>query len=821
MMDALRRDVRFAFRSLSRSPAFTAIAVLTLALGIGANTAIFSVVYSVLLRPLAYAEPERLVSIRAAYSATGAQDIPASQPEYHDYLAGVGALEDLAAVYPISVNLTGLGAPRRIQAAVVSDNYFRLLGVTPALGRDFTPDDDRGQIGYVVVISHDLWQQGFGRDPAIIGKTVRLDDDPMTIIGVMPPRFRHVLESGASPMEVWAPIALDNPDPEFLNQRGARVYDLIGRLEPGKTVEEAQSELQVLAARLRERHPQNYPEGQGWHPVAQPLAEQVVGDVRPALLILLGSVGFVLLIGCANVANLLLARATVREREVAVRTALGGSRARLVRQLLTESLVLAVLGGGLGLLLAAWGTTVLGRLVALYLPRSGEIELALPVLGFSAFLILLTAVLFGLMPALQASRADLQGVLKDAGRGSSSGAPRTRLRAALVVAEVAIALMLLTGAGLMLRSFQRLMAVEHGFDPDRLLTLQVWLPVPNDRARGRYQNHEQRRAFYDHALAAVQAVPGVRDAALISRLPLRDRNDTRIEIEGRPLPPDQPPRSAEARLVSPNYFETMGIPLLAGEGLPEPADSLASRRIVVNRTMAEKYWPAASPIGRRVRIFGGDGPWVTVAGIVGDVRQIGLAEPPREELYLSFRAVSSQEMSMVVRTGADEPERLGAAVTAAIRGVDPEQPVFGVMSMEQVIAHASGERRISMVLLLVFAGMALLLSAIGIYGVMAYTTTQRRHEIGIRLALGAGGPDVLRMVVGQGMRLVLVGLAAGVFGAWLVSRVLESQLFGITAQDPVTYLGVALLLGVVALLAVWLPARRATRVDPMISLRTE
>jgi putative ABC transport system permease protein len=820
MMDVFSRDLRFAVRSLFRSPAFTAIAVLTLALGIGANTAIFSVVYSVLLRPLAYADPERLISIRAAYSATGAEDIPASQPEYHDYLAGVSSLEDLAAVYPISINLTGLGDPQRIQAAVVSDNYFRLLGVAPVLGRDFGPDDDRGQIGYVVIISHDLWRKRFGGDPGIIGKTVRLDDDPMTIIGIMPRGFRHVLESGVSPMEVWAPIALDNPDTDFLNARGARVYDLIGRLDRGRTVDDARTELGTLTARLREQYPEVYPAAQGWHPVAEPLAEQVVGDVRPALLVLLGAVGFVLLIGCANVANLLLARATAREREIAVRTALGGSRGRLVRQLLTESLVLAMLGGGLGLLLAAYGASALGRLVALYLPRAGEIELSLPVLGFTAFLIVLTGVVFGLIPALQASRADLQSVLKDSGRGSSAGAPRTRLRAALVVAEVAVALMLLAGAGLMLRSFQRLMAVEYGFDPDRLLTLQVWLPVPNDRSKGRYMTHVQRRTFYERALAAVQTVPGVQDAALISQLPLRGQNDARLTIEGRPVSPDEPPVTAEVRLVSPNYFTTMGIPLLAGEALPEPLDSVSRRAVLVNRTMARKYWPGEDPIGRRVR-FGTQGPWLTVGGIVGDVRQVGLTDPPKEELYSSYRAVSSNEMSMVVRTGDDDPERLGAAVTAAIRAVDPEQPVFGVMSMERLIENASAERRISMVLLVVFAAMALLLSALGIYGVMAYTTTQRRHEIGIRLALGAGRPDVLRLVVGQGMRLVLVGLAAGLAGAWLVSRVLASQLYGISAQDPGTYLAVAVLLGMVALAATWLPARRATRVDPMISLRSE
>ena len=820
MMDVFWRDLRFAVRGLARSPGFTAIAVLTLALGIGANTAIFSVVYSVLLRPLAYAEPEQLISIRAGFSGNGLKDIPASQPEYQDYLKEVSALQDLAAIYPININLTGLGEPQRIQAAVVSDNYFRLLGVEPALGRDFTPADDGGRIGYVIIISHELWRQRFGADPGILGKTVRLDDDPMTIVGIMPSGFRHVLESGASPMEVWAPIALDNPDPNFFNQRNARVYDLIGRLRPGRTVKDASAELEVLTTRLRERYPQAYPAGQGWHPVAEPLAEQVVGDVRPALLVLLGAVGFVLLIGCANVANLLLARATARQREIAVRTALGGSRTRLVRQLLTESLVLAAVGGGLGLILAAWGASALGRLVALYLPRAGEIELSLPVLGFTAFLILLTGVGFGLIPALQASRPDLQGVLKDAARGSSAGAPRTRMRAALVVAEVAIALMLLAGAGLLLRSFQRLMAVEYGFDPQRLLTLQVWLPVPNDNAKGRFFTQEQRRGFYQRALAAVRGVPGVRDAALTSRLPLRGRGGIGFAIEGRPTPADQPLPSAELRMVSPNYFAAMGIPLLAGEGLPELADSVSNGTVVVNRTLAEKYWPGEDPIGRRIRIFGPEGPWVSVTGIVGDVRQMGLAEPPREELYLSYKAVSSQEMSMVVRTD-DDPERLGAAVTSAIRDVDPEQPVFGVMSMERLIQNASAERRVSMVLLLLFAGIALLLSALGIYGVMAYTTTQRRHEIGIRLALGAGGPDVLRLVVGQGMRLVLVGLGAGLAGAWLLSRALASQLFGITAQDPLTYVSVALLLGSVALVAIWLPARRATRVDPMLSLRSE
>ena len=819
-MDTLWLDLRYAIRSLLRTPAFTAVAALTLALGIGANTAIFSVVYSVLLRPLAYFEPERLVSIRAGLAGTGATNLPLSQPEYEDILREVPSLEALAAVYPININLTGLGEPQRIQAAVVSDNYFKVLGVAPALGRDFTAEDDGGRIGYVVIISHDLWRRRFGGDPGVIGKTVRLDDDPMTIIGIMPSGFRHVLESGASPMEVWAPIALDNPDQNFFNIRNARVFDLIGRLDRGRTVEDVRSELTMLTARLRERYPPNYPAGQGWHAAAAPLAEQAVGQARPALLVLLGAVGFVLLIGCANVANLLLARATAREREMAVRTALGGGQGRLVRQLLTESLVLAVVGGLLGLVLATWGAAALERVAAHYLPRAREIELSLPVLGFTAFLILVTGVGFGILPAIQATRPDLQGVLKDAARGGSAGGRRTRMRAALVVAEVAVALMLLAGAGLLIRSFQRLMAVEHGFDPERLLTLQVWLPVPNDNATGRFFTHQQRRDFYGRVVEAVRSVPGVQSAALVSRLPFRGRNDARFAIEGRSVPEDQPPPSAEFRMISPNYFATMGIPMVSGDGLPELTDSITNASAIVNRTLAEKYFPGEDPVGRRIRLGSGQGPWIPIVGVVGDVRQVGLADPPREEMYLSYRAVSPQEMSMVVRTASD-PERLGAAVTAAIRAVDPEQPVFGVMSMERLLDDASAERRVSMLLLALFAAIALLLSALGIYGVMAYTTGQRRHEIGIRMALGARGPDVLRLVVGQGMRLVGIGLAIGLVGTWVLSRALTSQLYGVTPQDPLTYVTVAGVLGIVALTASWLPARRATRLDPMLSLRSE
>jgi putative ABC transport system permease protein len=820
MMDALWRDLRFALRGLMRSPAFTAIAVLTLALGIGANTAIFSVINAVLLRPLAYSQPDQLVSLRAHLLGRGRKDVPMSQPEYQDVLREVPAIRDLAAVWPININLTGSDEPERIQAAVVSSNYFSLLGVAPALGRDFTKADDGGHIGYVALISYDLWQHRFGGERSVIGKTVRLDDDPITIVGVMPRGFRHPVESGASPMELWAPIALDSPDTTFMNVRGARVFDLIGRIKPGATVEQLQAQLLALTGRLATRYPDSYPTALGWQAEGIPLAERVVGNVRPALLVLLGAVGFVLLIGCANVANLLLARATTRDREIAIRTAMGGSRLRLIQQLLTESVVLATVGGLLGLLIAAWGTSALGDLARLYLPRARDIGIDHSVLGFTAFLTILTGLGFGIIPALQASRPDLQSVLKDAGRGASAGAPRNRVRGALVVMEVAVALVLLAGAGLLLRSFQRLISVEEGFNPEHLLALQVWLPVQNDPSKGRYFTDAQRRAFYDRAQATVAQVPGVRQVALVSRLPYRGRGDTRFEIDGRPTPPDQPSPVAEGRQVTPEYFQTMQIPLRRGRTLAAVVDSTGPVEVVINQTMAAKHWPGEDPIDRRIQLFGPKGPMATIVGVSGDTRQAAPDQPPREEMFLSSQRFPGQEMAFLVRTEGD-PAGLGPAVTRAIRQVDPAQPVFGVMPMEKVIANASAERRFSLLLLTLFAGLALLLSAIGIYGVMSYNTTQRRHEIGIRMALGAGSGEVLGLVVGQGMRLVGLGLLLGLTGAWALSRVLTSQLYDVSARDPFTYLTVAALLGAVALAALYVPARRAVRLDPMTSLRSE
>ncbi len=819
-MDAFWRDLRFAIRGLGRSPAFTTVAVLTLALGIGANTAIFSVVNAVLLRPLAYGDPDRLVALTSSFSARGETNVPASAPEINDYGREVDAFEGVAGAWPININLTGTGEPERIAGAGVSPNFLRVLGVAPVLGRDFTIEDAAGHVGYVALISYELWQRWFGGDPAAIGKTVRLDDDPITIIGVMPRGFRHPVENAASPLELWVPIDVTSPDPNFLNSRIFRVLGAVARLKPGRTIGEAQRSLDALRERWYEQYPEAHSRAAGWRVDAVPLSERLVGKVRPALLILLGAVGCVLIIGCANVANLLLARATTRGREIAIRTAIGGSRRSIVRQLLTESLVLAGLGGALGLLLAVWGTSALSELAALYLPRAREIGIDRAVLGFTAGLIALTGVGFGLLPALQASRPDLQSVLKDAGKGMTAGARRSRLRSGLVVLEVALALVLLAGAGLLLRSFERLVRVEPGFNPDGLLTLQIWLPWPNEPEKGRFFTPQQRLAHFDRLAAAVEGMPGARQVALASRLPLKGQGEIGFDIVGRPVAPDEPPRGAEYRIVTPNYFETMQIPMVRGRTVGGGNDSTAPVEAVINRTMAAKYWPDEDPVGRQLRLFEPTGPIANIVGVVGDVRQRRLDLPAREEIFVSLRRFTGQQVAFIIRTDG-RPDALAGAVTKAFRSVDPGQPIFGMMPMARVLADAGAERRFSLLLLTLFAGIALVLSVIGIYGVMAYATSQRRHEIGIRMALGAGSREVLGLVVGQGMRLVGIGLLLGLTGAWVLSRVLTSQLYGVSARDPVTYVSVALLLGGVALAASYLPARRAVRVDPMASLRSE
>jgi predicted permease len=618
-------------------------------------------------------------------------------------------------------------------------------------------------------------------------------------------------------VDIWVPIDIESPDPQFVNARNARVFDLVARLNPGTTQAQAQLDLDRVTAQMRSQFPDIYRAGQGWQVKAQPLAEKVVGNVRSALLVLLGAVGFVLLISCLNVANLTLARASAKEREVAIRTALGGTPRQLARQMLTESLMLALLGGALGLIVATVGTMALSRLTVLYLPRAREIGIDGAVLVFTGLLVLLTGLAFGLLPALGAARANLQTTLKETGRGSSASGKGLRLRAVLVVAEVAFALVLLAGAGLLIRSFTQLVAVQPGFDPGNLLTMQVWLSVQNKPEEGKYFTPVQKLAFYDRVRDQIQQVPGVRSMGFTSRLPLRGQQGISFEVEGQPVDADQPRPSAERRTVSASYFPTMGIPFVRGQNFSELADSNAPLQVVINQTLANRYWPNEDPVGRRVKLGQN---FASIAGVVGDVHDVGLERPVRETMYLSYRALVPQQIAIVVRTSS-RPEELSQQLVAAIRSVDPEQPVFAVSPMTQVIDDATAERRFSLLLLSFFAGVALMLAGIGIYGVISHATEQRRQEIGIRRALGADAYNVFGLILKGGLQLVAIGLVIGLAGAWLLSQVLASQLFGIGAHDPVTFLLVPVVLLGISLLALYLPARRALQVHPMTALRSE
>ncbi len=817
MRETLWRDCRYAFRSLTRSPGFTVIAALTLAFGIGANTAIFSVVNAVLLRPLGYRNPEQLVALSPTLASQPNAFLQVSAPEYQDFKRELKSFSGFAASWSIDLNVAGNGASERLQGALTSDGYFTTLEAKPMLGRPVTPADAGGRIGYVALISYEFWQRRFGGSPSAIGQQLRMDDDPITVVGVMPRGFRHPVENTGSRVDIWVPIDIDSPDPQFVNARNARVFDVVARLNPGTTLVQAQADLDRVTALVRAQFPDVYRAGQGWQVKAQPLAEKVVGNVRPALLVLLGAVGFVLLISCLNVANLTLARASAREREVAIRTALGGTPRQLAGQMLTESLMLAMLGGVLGLIVATVGTMALSRLTVLYLPRAHEIGIDGTVLLFTAGLVLVTGLGFGLTPALGAARANLQTTLKETGRGSSAGGKGLRLRAVLVVAEVAFALVLLAGATLLIRSFTRLVAVEPGFDPGNLLTMQVWLSVQNKPEEGKYFTPAQKLAFYDRVRDQIRQVPGVVSMGFTSRLPLRGQQGISFDVEGQPVDPDQPRPSAERRTVSASYFPTMGIPILQGQNFSELADSGAPLQVMINQTLAKRYWPDEDPIGRRVKLGQN---FATIAGVVGDVHDVGLERPVRETMYLPYRVAVPQQIAIVVRT-ASRPEELSRQLVAAIRSVDPEQPVFAISPMTQVIDDATAARRFTLLLLSLFAGVALMLAGIGIYGVISHATEQRRQEIGIRRALGADAFNVFGLILKAGLLLVGVGLVIGIAGAWLLSQVLASQLFGVGAHDPVTFLLVpAVLLGV-SLLALYLPARRALQVHPMTALRSE
>ncbi len=812
MMDTLLHEIRYSARRLIKSPGFSTIVILTLALGIGANTAIFSVVNAVLLRPLPYRDPGRLVTVEHHYPSLNALQAPVSAPGFVDYRDRTHVFDGVAVQSSWSVNLTGAGDPERLRGSRVSALYFSTLGVPALRGRALLPEEDAEGRDKVVVLSYGLWQRLFAGETSAVGRTMQLNGESYQVVGVMPPHFREFFGRNA---ELWTPLALRTEEFDARN-RTREWLNLTARLKPGVSIEQAQAELTSLAAQLKREYPQEY--APDWGLLVTPLSDRATGKVRPALMVLLGAVGFVLLIACANVANLLLARAAARMKEVAIRTALGAKRWHLVRQLLTESVLLALIGGTIGLLLAFWGVKALVAFNPSNLPRADEVGIDGTVLAFTLLVSIVTGMLFGLAPALQTSKTDLQRTLKEGGRSSSADRGGQAVRRVLVVAEVALALTLLIGAGLLIRSVARLQGVDPGFDPRNLLTFNISL------AQAKYPSDTQQIAFFDEVLPRIAGVPGVQAVGATSVMPFGGSWTTgSFEIEGYQQPPGQPSPWGDIRFVSADFFKTLRVPLLKGRVFTERDGPSAPPVVVVDEELVRRYWPNQDPIGKRISrgAPAGEQPeWMEVVGVVGHTKHEGLDAENRVQLYFPYRQSGMRSMAIAVRT-AGEPQRLTSSVRQAVQSLDRDLPLSQVATMEQNLEASVGQRRLSMILLGLFAGIALVLASIGIYGVMSYSVTQRSQELGVRMALGAARGRVLRLVLGQGMRLAVLGIGIGLLGAFLLTRLIASQLYAVRATDPLTFTAVALLLGAVALFANLLPALRATRVDPVVALRQE
>ena len=804
------KDIRYSIRVLLRNRAFTVTALLTLALGIGFNTAIFSVVDSVLLRPLPLKDPDRVVSVWEHSLRAGVDRNEMAPANFFDLRNQSQVFEGVGAFGELSLNLTGVGEPERLDGRLVTAKVFALLGVEPALGRTFAPEEDQVGQHRVVVLSDALWRRRFNSDRSIVGRSITLNAESYTVVGVMPPDFFFPEREG----ELWTPWAME---PEEAGGRGDHYVRVVARLKSGVTMEGANAEVEAIAARLSNEYPRTN-EGLGF--LVSSFHQDYVGNLRTPILILFAAVALVLLIACANVANLLLAQATSRRREIAIRAALGASRLAIIRQLLVQSLLLAGAGGVLGVFGAIWGVQWLSKLVPESLSKLQSVSVDARVFLFTLGVTVLTALVFGAVPAFHASRSKPGETLSDVGRDVAGGMSGRYVRRVLVVAEVALAVVLLVGAGLLIRSFQRLRQVDPGFKGDNLLTMRMVLPF------SKYSKPEQRRAFYDELLRRVDELPGVESAGMITFLPLSFSGmNFSFSVEGRSAPGDMELPLAVYRVVSPDYFRAMTIPLQRGRVFDSRDTADAPPVIVVNRRLAEQFWPGADPTGKRLKIGPVDSPnpWATVAGVVGDVRQGGLYGEQDLAIYVPYaqeRRGFVAPRDLIVRTTGN-PASLAGAVREAVWAVDKDQPISNVRTMDHVLAASVSRERFQTLLLALFATLALVLACVGLYGVISYAVVQRTHEIGVRMALGAQAGDVLRLVINQGMLLTLIGLVIGIAGAFAVTRVMTEMLYGVTARDPLTFAGVPIVLGVIALLACYIPARRATKVDPLVALRYE
>jgi putative ABC transport system permease protein len=814
-MENLWQDIKYGVRMLVKAPSFSIVATIALALGIGANTAIFSVVNAVLLRPLPFPKPEQLITVWETDYQRGQQQGSYSYPNFFDLREQNHVFEHIAAYHDSDFIMTGRGEPARLQGAVVNADMFALLGVMPVIGRGFLADEDKpSETGRVVVLSHELFQKRFNSDPALLNQAITLDGKSYTVIGVMPRAFQFPIQN--DPIDLWTTVAGDASGKEpMTGMRGAHFLHVIARLKPGVTAVQAQAEVNTIATRLEQQYPDtNTHKGIGLESALTAL----VGDIRPALLILLGAVGCVLLIACANVANLLLARAMSRHKEMAIRSALGASRLRVVRQLLTESVLLSLAGGTLGLLLAVWWSDLLVNLAKDDIPRALEVGLDWRVLGFTLLVSVMTGLVFGLVPALHSAKTQLTETLKEGGRGTGEGARRNNIRGVLVVVELAIAVVLLVGAGLLIQSLWRLRHVTPGLNPQNVLTFSVALPEI------RYPSDKQAE-FFQNLAARAESLPGVQSASAVTPLPLSgDRFSISFEIDGRPVAKkDQP--SADFFNVGVGYFRTMGIPLVKGRDFSERDQHKAPHVIIVTETFARQFFPNEDPIGKRIKpgisVYEDEKPQMReIIGVVADVKSRGLSTELKPAYYVPQTQMPFNQMTLVIKT-ANDPHAVISSLTKEVGAMDKDLPLFSVKTMEEYLAASVAAPRFNTTLLSIFAGVALILTMVGLYGVMSYSVAQRTNEIGIRMALGAQTRDVLRLIVGQGFILVLVGLVLGLGFAFALTRLIASLLFGVTTKDPLTFAAVAVLLAFIALLACYIPARRAAKIDPMEALRYE